>query len=381
MLDCDLQGIPSKLNIYFAYVEASAIFEPVYESIKSVIRRNRLLCIIAICILPFLIRCSTTAKAVNEDKLYETIDCSSIKSIFCSPAFHTTEWDLKAWEQLREEARNMTPELLRQRIAAGANVNERRPIGGDTPLMWIAAYSANPETVQVLIDAGADVNAHDDHGGTALCWAVSAEVVKSTPDIVRILLKAGTEVEIPRYYTPLTSALMRLRRNENPAPVIESIKALLNAGADVNSGGWLGLSPLMVAVTHEVVLIEVVKLLIDAGADVNAHRDSYTVLMYAVVSTQKRWPTSPIPLFNTQTTEIVDLLIDAGADVNAQSKDGWTALMVAARWRTPEFVQILIDAGADMNVRNNEGQTALMLAKEGGHTQIVELLRKAGAEE
>ena len=354
-----------------------------YEATQSVVMKNLLICVIALCTYPLFVGCSTTATAGNDDKSSETIDCSNIKSIFCSPAFHTDEWDLSAWEQLREEAREYDTRPLATAYRCGSNVAERMTTNGTTPLMLISTYCTNPMAVQLLIDAGADVNARNDNGDTALfLMFAGGEVGDATPKIVRFLLKSGAEIETSHWWgwTPLTRAIMRLRRDEHPGPIIESLKALIEAGADVNAPGWLEFSPLMLVVTDELALIEVAKLLIDAGADVNARRDSYTVLMYAVVSTWKRWPSSPGEPFWTQDTSIVELLIDAGAEVNAQAKDGWTPLMVAARWRTPEFVQVLIDAGADLNLRNMDSKTALVLAKEGGQTQSVELLREAGAE-
>ena len=84
--------------------------------------------------------------------------------------------------------------------------------------------------------------------------------------------------------------------------------------------------------------------------------------MYALIANSKQWPISPVPPFYTQHTEIVQLLLDAGADVDAQSKDGWTALMVAARYRSARFVRVLLDAGT-----NNCGVIDILHALVGVH--------------
>ncbi|RPJ38670.1 MAG: ankyrin repeat domain-containing protein, partial [Deltaproteobacteria bacterium] len=55
--------------------------------------------------------------------------------------------------------------------------------GGLTPLMIAAA--GNSRILQALIQAGADLNARDDQGATALRWA------EDSPENYRILKDAG----------------------------------------------------------------------------------------------------------------------------------------------------------------------------------------------
>jgi hypothetical protein len=255
-----------------------------------------MLCIIILVTLACVIGCSTRGISVRAEKSTKTGCESDIVSIFHSPAFHKAEWEKgafqSAWEQLVGEVTNITPELLRRRIAAGANVDERMASNGDTPLILIAGLNPDPVTVQVLVDAGADVNAQNDSGQTALFMLFDWGMGDSTPEKARILLKAGAEVDTPRHYTPLTVAIMRRHYSTSLAPVLESLSCLLNAGADVNAAGWFGLPPLMLAVAGEWSDIGVVRLLIEAGADVNARKESYTVLMYAIVSNWKGPPTS-----------------------------------------------------------------------------------------
>jgi ankyrin repeat protein len=77
---------------------------------------------------------------------------------------------------------------------------------------------------------------------------------------------------------------------------------------------------------------DTVKALIEAGADVNAKdRQGKTAL---VVASEKGHLDS------------VKILLDNGADVNAKTKDGCTALMFAENIGHREVVRILKEAGA-----------------------------------
>ena len=103
-----------------------------------------------------------------------------------------------------------TPEEIRAALEAGANVNARgeylylydwcgtgprslhsdgilgltvaRDNSGWTALMWAAEYNSNPEVIDVLLKAGADVNAKDQDGQTAL---MSAARYNSNPEAVK----------------------------------------------------------------------------------------------------------------------------------------------------------------------------------------------------
>ncbi len=86
----------------------------------------------------------------------------------------------------------------------GHHANEAFPLVGTTPLMLAAAYG-HKQTVKALLDAGADVNAEDFTGWTAL----HAAVFKGDPTIVALLLEHGAFKERSRWLlleTPLRVA-------------------------------------------------------------------------------------------------------------------------------------------------------------------------------
>jgi len=114
--------------------------------------------------------------------------------------------------------------------------------------------------------------------------------------------------------------------------------------------------------------IETVKILIDAGADVNAINSvGKTSLMMASMNC------------NSNRVEIVKMLIIAGADVNIKMNDGQTALMIkCTRFHSNiKIANLLIDAGADVNAkyRNRTILMILLMANRPSYSDvIIELL-------
>ena len=106
---------------------------------------------------------------------------------------------------------------------------------------------------------------------------------------------------------------------------------------------------------------ETVKELIDQGADINKRDDNgRTALMFAVVNLHY---------------ETMKVLLEHGADVNAKSQQGGTALMAAALAGDVRIVQALLDKGADLHVRLPEtNDTAMTIVATHGHPEIVRLL-------
>jgi cytohesin len=80
------------------------------------------------------------------------------------------------------------PEAIRMLLAGGASVNARGP-DGQTPLMKAVAQNRSA-VVEVLIDAGADVNAKDNKGVSVLDCALRGDNA-----VLQMLLDAGIELE------------------------------------------------------------------------------------------------------------------------------------------------------------------------------------------
>ncbi|NYZ74089.1 ankyrin repeat domain-containing protein [Candidatus Micrarchaeota archaeon] len=222
----------------------------------------------------------------------------------------------------------------------------------------VLEYSEYIETINLLIAKGADVNAKDDGGTTALmCAAQNGDAV-----VARLLIAKGADVNARNMYgmTPLMWAAYESHNKE-------TVELLIAKGADVNATDYRGDTALMDAAyfRYDTGIAEI---LIANGADVNAKDDDgTTVLMNAI--------------WNWRSTDIAEILITKGADVNAKDNYGRTALMCAAGdfREHVEKVKLLIAKGADVNAKDDGGTTALMNASGDSHTKTAEILRKHGA--
>jgi ankyrin repeat protein len=279
---------------------------------------------------------------------------------------------------------------------ADANLRERR--GGVTPLMYAAALGS-VNTMRLLLDKDADINARSAAGATALMWAAA------DPAKVRLLVERGADVKIASESgrTALLLAAMSDQSAETVRLLLErgadaktldreqtstlaaaafgndtdTLRQLLKAGAPVNQANVAGFTPLMNAAANG--NDEAVKLLLAAGANVNAQ--SAPPGQQVKNGTIDLGRFTPLILASAYgPARVVKTLLDAGANVNAKEARGMTPLMYAAATDHGdiEIARMLVARGADLNVKSNADETALDWANKTGSTSLAEVLRKAG---
>lgn len=183
---------------------------------------------------------------------------------------------------------------------------------GWTNLM-IHAFEGEINLVQFWVDNGADVNARNNSGDTALTLAFC----KNKTDVADCLLKNGINIDDDRLYH-----------------------------------GW---SYLRWAVYHEAFEdggVEMVKLILDYGANADEIDESsgYFSALHEAAS--------------MGSLDVVKLLINRGVKIDRANKNGETALLKAAGFSHIDVIRFLLESDADFFHKNNEGKDVLDIARQ-----------------
>jgi ankyrin repeat protein len=189
-----------------------------------------------------------------------------------------------------------------------------------------AAAKGDSAAVERLAAAGADLNARDGHGRTALMVAAHA----GAHGAAQALIAAGADLNVLEHdrYDVLTIA----------------------AVADDEA---------------------MVRLAIVAGAD-------------PTLVTSRYDGTALIAAAHLGHDRVVRALIEGGAPLDHVNNLHWTALIEAVVLgdggpRHQATVQALVAAGADLNLTDRSGATPLTLARQYGYGEITRMLEEAGA--
>jgi len=162
----------------------------------------------------------------------------------------------------------------------------------------------------------------------------------------------------------MTPLMLAAASGEN----LETVRGLLESGADVNAADIHGRTPLIWAARYNH-NPEILQILIEHGADVStADHAEWTSLIWAARSSEN--------------PEVLRILIEHGADFNAADAAGWNSLIWAIRGNSnPEILQTLIEHSADINAASDDGFTPLMHAAASSSTlAIMQILLEGGSD-
>jgi ankyrin repeat protein len=284
------------------------------------------------------------------------------------------------------------------------------------PILSIACLLGENDIARQLLKQGADVNAVDSSGYSALHRASSKDQVNT----VSLLLASGAHINIKNQKdeTPLYLAA--------EAGNHKTVKFLLSKGADPTLLSSNKTSALAVAIANkrkDVAMILADKDLDDASihtalflaiqkelepvavklvkrdklinqadnnkrsvlwfsADRGMKKATAALLLNKSINVDQKDVKGYSPLARSILrgySVISKLLIGIGADINTQTSEKNTLLMQSVLSGKKEMTKLLIDKKINIDAKNNSGETALMLAAAAGDNEIVKMLIDAGA--
>jgi ankyrin repeat protein len=250
-----------------------------------------------------------------------------------------------------------TPDAQREiaeLLISHAGKLETRAEAGFTPLHY-ATMKEHKSLIRQLVNAGADVNARNDYGWTAIDLAEDRGKYKDE-ELIALLRSLGGKRSIKEKDRKLLAAA---------SGDVEAVKRLLAQGANFNFRDKHGETPLHRAAKFGG--LETARLLITSGADVNAA----TMYGHTPLHDAAFW---------SHGTGVAELLVASGADIEARTGVGSTPLYEAVGWGNTQMVEFLIKAGADENAGNWRGETALHAAVEHGKKEVAAVLISYGAD-
>jgi len=259
--------------------------------------------------------------------------------------------------------------------ASGESADAKRP----TPPLMHAALRGDLREVTRLLDAGADPNAANDAGATALMWSLT------TPPVARLLVERGANVNA------------RSEQGRTPLIIAAGMpggralaRLLLDRGAKANVAA-AGMTPLSEAA--RVGDPDLLSLLLSRGAHVS-DEDPLPLAMALLARcsgcVDVLAARMPPPLLGVtmalasppfgDASAVVPLLA-RGADPSMKHPNGMNVLMLASAtdFIRADAVRALIARGLDVNTVGPNGVTALALARRHGATPVVDALLAAGA--
>ena len=301
---------------------------------------------------------------------------------------------LGAMTPLAIAATNGNAATVQLLLKEGADPNAANS-NGTSPLM-MAAAAGKPEAIELLLDAGADPNARDlTNGQTTVMFAAAL----NRSEAIRLLAGRGADVDVLSAVSEAgaNESSHSAERAKNVATVggnaalhfaareglLEAVKALLEAGAEVNqiSSASDGMTPLVQAIING--RLDVAEVLLKHGADPNiASTASGVTALWAVLDARyapRAWYPSPsVAEEETSHLDLLKELLAHGANVNARlirkpwfrtfgdsrqpNPAGATAFYRAAQANDVPALKTLLDAGANPTIPTTGGTEPIVVA-------------------
>ena len=251
----------------------------------------------------------------------------------------------------------------------------------------VATISQSFESVNFLLQNGADVNLRDMFGFTALHHAVYDRRI----DLVKLIVEVGKANIEARDNFGTTAFIISSLKNS-----LEVMKFLFGNNADINAQSKVGFSALFFASKHG--FLNIVKFLISIRADIEiktkfndtslnaaAHNGHFDIVKILVETGKTNiheravdGNTALLSAAKKGHLTIVEYLHKRGADINTQAYDRRSPLLAASLSTYASVVNYLLKNGANVESKTNLGFTSLHAAAQEGNEENVKLLVEKG---
>lgn len=221
---------------------------------------------------------------------------------------------------------------------------------GDTILHFGVQSGCDPSIIRYLLAWSADVNARtSSHQLTPLHYAAAIHSVKN----IQILMEAGADIDAKARngQTPLAMLLSTV------FPPMAVVETLLSYGADVNAQDSYGYTPLHLATAR--LNTSYTLALLQHGAEVNIRDKDKSTPLHLLVRGYRYPHDAVIP------SEILQALLNHGAEVNAKDHVNRIPSHYAYRTCPPVLAEMLNGAGADPYALDFKGYQAHKTGKLG----------------
>ncbi len=248
------------------------------------------------------------------------------------------------------------------------------------PALSLATVFGNSEVIKLLLEAGANINAQDQTGKTALMHSIQPKKA----DVLELLIQSHADLN--KTDSLGWTALMEAKFRKND----EAARLLQQAGGTEHKN--LSFSAAMGD------LAAVNSILAESGADRPSPSDLVNALCWAArkkhtaivqqllvhgANPNMRECSGMTPLIaacgQTGDPAIARQLLAAGANVNQTGRRGITALMYASETMPAELVNELVLKGASVNATDDYGNTAFVRAARKGNLKNMKVLLQHGA--
>jgi uncharacterized protein len=220
-------------------------------------------------------------------------------------------------------------------------------------LLSFASYAGRTEVARLLVARGANIDALDEDGRSALHHAA---VSSNGAEMLAVLLELGAAPDA--FKEPAKSPLVTAVRRGD----VQCAQLLINAGADLTA-------PCMCDGKHAADLA----LCLSQTTDIFAK----LALAHAIKAALNNDVQRPV-LMVAATSAMVKMLLAAGADAHATDPNGNTTLHAAAlAGYSAPVLCLLIKAGVNLHAANSDSKTAAQVAHDKGHTLAESLIYRA----